>query len=102
MCRCVTEVLKILWKLVTTFCKFRKVESTVVSNTSGNWNEDWEEFSVSVIPNKAETTSQWSVDSKKECNDVIDEVLSEMQPVLKKARKVWYVCIVLKGLLIAR
>ena len=62
-----------------------------------NWEADWQDFSVSVIPNaggEGRVPSACNDDNAHQC-DVVNVVLNEMQPVLKRTKTVhlvvrWY------------
>lgn len=89
----VAGLLKLLWSFFRMIV-FRKKEKDTPQLTDGaqqNWEADWQDFSVSVIPNPSVTSMMESAcreDSKVQCDDVVNEVLNEMQPVLKRTKMV--------------
>ncbi len=75
--------------MCTFFGKFLYSKSTSksavnISSRGGDWQaEEWEDFSVAVIPN--DTQSQMKDAAS---NDDEYDVFSDMKPVIKKAKKV--------------
>ena len=75
-----------IWKCITTLFTHSKEVKSPVAPLNGEecWKSDeWEEFSISVIPNES-TEQPDPLDSN------VQDVFSDMQPVIKKAKKVLY------------
>jgi len=98
ICRLGSEVFKTLWRVVAALFNSRKVEvgretpaPQCQQQSQSNWDDDWEDFSVTVVPNTGQDISQTTNGDvvSKESDDGIDKVLNEMQPVLKKTKKVY-------------
>ena len=95
-CRLGLELFKTLWRLLAAMFRSRKVEVTRETTSSSQqwqssgWDNEWEDFSVTVVPTNGQDDSQKDNGEviNNENDDGVDKVLNEMQPVLKKARKV--------------
>ncbi len=93
LCRLASAILKFVWTLITAIFRARETKSLDESKQRGiSWDQDWEEFSVSVVPNEIKETVQNSVVDagcdRDDHDDVLSKVLNEMQPVIKKTQKV--------------
>ena len=89
---------QLVWKLLRSiFLPTKKLENR--NHVRGNWEEDWQDFSVSVVPNTPtgikESVGSASGESGK-ClyDDGVNEVLNEMQPVLKRTKMVHAVYVI--------
>lgn len=89
--KAVCGVWKCLFSFLSNICKVKKnYSSTSLSKGNDLQSEEWEDFTIAVIPNVDRCAEVGSLEARCVGGSAKDEdIFRDMQPVIKKPKKVW-------------